>query len=430
MITLDTSLGTVSVHESLEGGRYYVAPKFRFLFVQPKNEVIAQIAALPLAGSTTVQMRLEVINSASRRQVLEELNKTVDKKIVATDVRNLEVDGIIIRLASEDQESEYRVKPCIIRHPQPSSETLDLVFSVAKKTSHEFIKMVNDGKITFNVSYTYNKISIDSRVEELSATTLIDTKAVRDLKMDGSEVMTAKQFADFSKTIQNEITSKVILGFGKIEMESIPVTKLMDLFKVGDLVSMTAKQIEDADRTAAATTNLKVDPKEFQPFKYQKKVVETLASDKTIEEHKKEYATLYTAEKVKIHASASGKAGGGIWSAKAKGEYDKETEKKVSEGKLTDEEFKDHIQTYHGVEYTEQLVQRRGLEIYSVEKVRAMGTTKIISVTIRPTLTTGALIRNSDSVSKSLDLRRSCKDLRRESRITYQSPLPVSKAHP
>ncbi len=41
-----------------------------------------------------------------------------------------------------------------------------------------------------------------------------------------------------------------------------------------------------------------------------------------------------------------------------------------------------------------------------------------------------ALIRNSDSASKSLDLRRSCKDLRRESRITYQSPINTYRILP
>jgi hypothetical protein len=245
------------------------------------------------------------------------------------------------------------------------------------------------GRVTFTLSYSYNQVSLDSRIEKLRASTLIDTNAVRDVKQRGAEIMTAKQMGEVANGIKREIESKVILGFGKIDSESLPIEKLVSLFSIGKTWEMTEKQLEDLDARARAGMDLGVNAKDFQPFKYQRKVVDTLASDKDIKQHKKLYADFYKNEKEKLQVSASARGGGGFWSAKGSVNYSKEKEHTVSEGSLSDDEFKEHLQAYHGLEYTDQMVLERGVELCDVQKIRSAGEMEIVSVTIKPTMGAG-----------------------------------------
>lgn len=389
VITLKTSYSTVDLHESMNSDeRFYVAPHFRFMLLEPDNKVIAQASRDAKEGRVAVHLALEMVHPQIRSELVTILQGN-GRKVDIVGVRNLPVDSIRVGVYSPEDRDHYGVTDFVLASPTPGAEKLTVSLGVQAARSKEFVEAVNAGRITLAINYSYNQVSLDSRVEKLRASTLIDTASVRDLKQRGAEIMTAQQMTQVANGIKREIESKVYLGFGKIEPESLSVERLIQLFNVGKTWEMTEKQLEDLDNRARASMDLGINAKDFQPFKYQREVVNTLSQTKDVKQHKTQYASLYKKDKEKIQVSASAKGGGGFWSAKGSASYFKERERAVSEASQSDDEFKEHLEVTHGLKYTDQGVLERGVEVFDVQKIRSMGEMEIVSVTLKPSMGTG-----------------------------------------
>jgi hypothetical protein len=389
VITLRTTDATVDLHRSFSSDeRFFVAPIPRFRPLDQSPESIAQVTRDASDGRVPVQMSVDIVRPKIRKE-LAELLRAEGYHVTESGINNLETNSIRIGLFSKGDRDYYDATDFVLNNPQAGAELLAVSLDVAANRAKEFVQMVNAGRMTFEFSYSFNKVTVDSRIESLKASTLINTESVRNLAQRGAEVMTAKQMAEVANGIKREIESKVILGFGKVEPESMSLERLIQLFSVGKLVEMTDAQLTALDDKARSQVGLGVDAKEFQPFKYQRKIVDTLAKDGDIKQHKKQYANLYKSEKESLRISAKAKGGTPFFKASGSVDYSQDKEKALSEGNLSDDEFRNHMESYHGLEYTDQGVLERGVELCDVQKLRSQGETEVVSVTIKPVLGAG-----------------------------------------
>jgi hypothetical protein len=385
VITIKTSYSTVDLHESINSeNRFYVAPHFRFLLLEPDKKAIARPSRDAETGTVPVQMSIEMVHPEIRAELVTLLRNS-GREVSITDIRNLQVDSIRVGVAARQDRELYGAEDFVLANPQAGAEKLAVNLSVLAPKARQFAEAVNEGKVNFIFSYSYNQISLDSRVEMLRASTFLDTQQVRELTLKGAELMSARQMAEAATNIKREIESKVIEGIGKIEPQSLPVERLMKEFSVGETWKMTEKQLEEMDQRLRKQFDLKVDAKDFQPARYQKRVIEALDKQTGVANKKKAYFDLYRMDKEGMKVSAGLKLG----PFGASGEYSKEFEQKMNKGDMSEDEFREHVKTYHGAEYTKEMVEFRGVELYDVQKVRAMGELRIISVTLKPTLGTG-----------------------------------------
>ncbi|MDM8560812.1 LamG domain-containing protein [Candidatus Parabeggiatoa sp. HSG14] len=391
---IDTSEGTVAVHQSLnDENRFYIAPNFKFLAVNAKGDV-ARLGAT-FATKTDVIMKLQLVVPAVRSEVAKKLGvKQIWK------VGNLPVNAIRVDLKTDSLVEKYGIETAYKIDSPAYAQKLDIVFSMSSDKAKEFIRDVNNGKVAFRLTYAFNQINIDSHYEELSASFIRDSSSLRRLDQQGKELMTAEQMAEVAKSIRKEITSRVITSLGgKIEPRSIPVTDMMEIFEVGDMVRKTEAELAEFDRRWAEQLNLRVNPKDFQPFRVQKHVIESLNSTKNVAKQRQNYARNYNRNKTKWEASASACAGWGWGSACASGSYASEAEKISDKTAMSNDKFRDFIAKSHGAEYDTEKRLFRGIKIYDTQNIKSSGGIKFVSVTIKPTLKSG--IKNLDLVPKS-----------------------------
>jgi hypothetical protein len=393
-LAIDTSKGTVAVHQSLnDESRFYIAPNFKFLAVNAKGDV-ARLGATSVA-KTDVIMKLRLVVAADRHEVAKALNVQQIWK-----VGNLPVNAIRVDLKTDALIEKYGIEQAYKIDSPAYTQTLDVVFSVASEQAKEFVRDVNQGKVAFQLTYAFNQINIDSHHEELSARFISDSNTLRRLDQQGKELMTAEQMADAAKSIRKEITSKVITSLGgKIEPRSIPVAKLMELFEVGDMLRKTEAELAEFDRRLAEQLNLRVNPKDFQPFRVQKHVIESLNSTKEVAKQRQSYVRNYNRNKTAWNVSASACADWGWGNACVSGGYATEAEKVSDKTAMSNDQFRDFVAKSHGVEYDTEERLFRGVKIYDTQKIKALGDVKVVSVTIKPTLTSG--VKRLDLVPES-----------------------------
>jgi hypothetical protein len=410
-LAIDTSKGTVAVHQSLNNEpRFYMAPNFKFLAVNAKGDV-ARLGASS-ATKTDVIMKLRLVVAADRHEVAKALKVPEIWK-----VGNLPVNAIRVDLKTDALIEKYGIEQAYKIDSPAYTQTLDVVFSVASEQAKEFVRDVNQGKVAFQLTYAFNQINIDSHHEELSARFISDSKTFRRLDQQGKELMTAEQMADSAKSIRKEITSKVITSLGgTIEPRSIPIAKLMELFEVGDMFRKTEAELAEFDSRLAKQLNLRVNPKEFQPFRVQKHVIESLNSTKDVAKQRQSYVRDYNREKTAWNVSASARAKWGWGSARVSGGYATEAKKVSDKTAMSDDQFRDFVAKSHGVEYDTEERLFRGVKIYDTQQIKALGDVKVISVTIKPTLTSG--VKRLDLVPKNLNAQH---DLFSIAHIVYNS---------
>ena len=385
-ITVKTSYSTVDVYESLNSDRrFYVAPHFNFLLVEPDHKVIARPTRTSDKGAVPVQMLLEMVHPEIRVELLNKLSQATGQDLNITDIRNLRVDSVRVDVYSDEDRQTYGLKPFVLNNPVPGAEKLAINLIVDAQKAAQFVQDVNDGNITFQVDYSFNRVTLDYRVEMLRASLLMDTQQMRDLAQKGAEIMTAKQMAEAAANVKREIESKVIEGMGKIESQSLSIQQLVELFNVGKTWEIDVEQLKSLDERLRKQFDLNVDAGKFQPFRYQKKVIETLAKESDVANKKKAYFDLYRQEKQSMSVSAGLKIG----PFGASTNNSKEFEEKMAQGNMADDQFREHLKTYHGAEYTTEMVLERGVQVYDVQKVRALGETRIVSTTIKPTVGVG-----------------------------------------
>jgi hypothetical protein len=408
---IDTSKGTVAVHQSLnEESRFYMAPNFKFLPVNAKGDV-AKLGAISVA-KTDIIMKLQLVVPADRHEVAKALNAQEIWK-----VGNLPVNAILVDLKTDSLIEKYGIEQAYKIDSPAYAQKLDIVFSVASDKAKEFVRNVNQGKVAFRLTYAFNQINIDSHHEELSARFIRDSNTLRRLDQQGQELMTTEQMAEAAKSIRKEITSKVITSLGgKIEPRSIPVAKLMELFEVGNILKKTEAELAEFDRRLADQLDLRVNPKDFQPFRVQKHVIESLNSTKDVAKQRQNYTHDYNRNKTAWDVSASACAGWGWGSACVSGGYATETEKVSDKTAMSDDQFRDFVAKSHGVEYDTEERLFRGVKIYDTQTIKALGDMKVVSVTIKPTLTSG--VKRLDLVPNNLKPQH---DLLSIAHIVYNS---------
>jgi len=387
--TINTSKGTVAVHQSLnDESRFYIVPHFKFLTVNAKGDIARRSATIK--DKTEVLMKLQFAVPAVRREVAKALEV---KKIWK--VGNLPVNAIRVNLKSDSLGKMYGVEKAYKVDYPAYAQDLDVVFTVASDKADEFIRDVNRGNVDFKLIYAFNQINIDSHYEELPISFIRDS--LLRLIPQGKELMTAVQMADMARTIRHEITSKVITSLGgKIEPHSISVKKLMSLFEIGDIVQKTEDELADFDKRLYEQLNLRVNPRikpeNFQPFRVQKYVVNLLNIYKNVALQRKDYVRDYKRFEIKWSVSANACA---IWGRNnISGSYVKEAKKVRG---MSDEAFRKFVAKSHGLEYDTEKNLFQGVKIYDTQKIiKASDDLKGLSVTVKPTLTSGV---------KHLDLR-------------------------
>ena len=393
-LAIDTSKGTVAVHQSLnDEKRFYIAPNFKFLAVNPTGDV-ARLGAT-FAAKTDVMMKLQLVVPAVRREVANALGvKQIWK------VGNLPVNAIRVDLKTDSLIEKYGIEKAYKIDSPAYAQKLDIVFSMSSDKAKEFIRDVNNGKVAFELTYAFNQINIESHYEELSARFVRNSNSLRRLDQQGKELMTAEQMAEVAKSIRKEITSKVITSLGgKIEPRSIPMAKLMEIFEVGDMVRKTEAELAEFDKRLAQQLNLRVNPKDFQPFRVQKHVIESLNSTKDVAKQRQNYAHDYNRNKTKWEVSASACAEWGWGSACVSGGYASEAEKVSDKTAMSNDKFRDFVAKSHGAEYDTEARLFRGVKIYDTQKIKSLGDIKVVSVTIKPTLKSG--VKHLDLVPKT-----------------------------
>jgi len=398
--SVPTTQGPVTAFQSLNvDSRFYIAPEFRFIAVNTKGDVAK--TGISHADKTSILMNLQLMIPAVNAEVTQYLSKQIGQTV---SVGHLAVYAIVVDLMEEFFQEKYGLENAYKIEQPTFTKTLPVTFLVNRAKADEFIRDVNSGKVTFRLTYAFNQINIDSHYAELSARLIRDTDQIRHLDQQGKELMTAEQMAEVTTKIRNQITSKEILSLGgKIEPRSIPIEKLMVLFEVGDLMKKTEAQLADFERRLYKQLDLKVDPKDFQPFRVQKHVIESLNSSRDVAEQRQNYSRDYNREKKKFSASVSGSAsffgGWGFGKVRASSHYAREAEKVTDRRAMSDEAFRDFVAKSHGVEYDTEERLFRGVKIYDTQKIKALGDLKVVSVTVKPTLTSG--VKRLDLVPKS-----------------------------
>jgi len=394
--SVPTTQGPITAFQSLNvDSRFYIAPEFRFIAVNTKGDVAK--TGISHADKSSILMNLQLMIPAVNAEVTQYLSKQIGQTV---SVGHLAVYAIVVDLMEEFFQQKYGLENAYKIEQPTFTKALPVTFLVDRAKADEFIRDVNSGKVTFRLTYAFNQINIDSHYAELSARLIRDTDQIRHLDQQGKELMTAEQMAEVTTKIRNQITSKEILSLGgKIEPRSIPIEKLMVLFEVGDLMKKTEAQLADFERRLYKQLNLNVDPKDFQPFRVQKHVIESMNSSKDVAEQRQNYSRDYNREKKKFSASVSASAKWGPFSGSASSHYAREAEKVTDRRAMSDEAFRDFVTKSHGVEYDTEERLFRGVKIYDTQKIKALGDLKVVSVTVKPTLTSG--VKRLDLVPKS-----------------------------
>ena len=273
--TIDVEgVGSVEVFESVNTpDRYYIAPVFDFVLIEPS--VIAKFSDTDEA----IKMKVKMVPPDVRKEVAESLTSLMGRRILVQNVGNLRLYAVFIDVDSQTTKNNFEVKEFRIENPV-STQGLDVSLDVKKEKGKDLAAAINRGEITFRLSYAYNSINLDSRREELRVRTVLDSSSYRRLEQQGQELMTADQMAEAAANMKRDITSVVYLGLGKIDSESLPIDKLITLFDIGETWKMDDDRLKEMEEEFIKRFDLKVNPADFQPFRVQKKVVETILPDK------------------------------------------------------------------------------------------------------------------------------------------------------
>jgi hypothetical protein len=376
--SIHTSVGTIEVYESADSpDRHYIAPLFRFASIEP-----SKIAKLSRFGGAekTIKMKFEILNPNIREEVASVLSDIFKKTIYPGNVGNLPIYEIRIEPLDEDAKA-LGLGRFSIRLPA-FNEASDVSLPVKSENAKEVVDAINEGDITFSISHAYNNIFLDMPIKQLSVTMIADTNAVRELKQQGKELMSAQQIEEAANGIRKELTSKMIEGFGKIEPESLTTETLTKAFSIGDTWRMDDLKLREMEQRLIKQFDLRVDPGKFQPFRIQKKVMEILNSASDLSAARKQYANEHHKNKESWNASG----GFSIGSFEAGGDYQGAAEKVSDESLMSDDQFLDLLGEYHGIEYNIKEKSYRGVSVYDLQKIQLLqllGDPTVTSVTVR-----------------------------------------------
>jgi hypothetical protein len=381
-IPVDTEFGTVEVYESLvEKGHWYVGPIFRFKLVDSKNNLISRVSDTLTPGVKSVELSLELVTPDILAQVREQLSS--DGHLVK-DVGNLRLYRIIVDLRSESIKKALAIVPLKIDNPA-FGQSFPVTFEVQQDKADKFSDLINSGSIDFNITFQFNEIKTDIFFSQLDASVVRQSKTYRDLKQKGQELMTADQAADSVSSISRDLSATTIQGLGEIVPSTMNVTQLLQNFRVPDTVSQDDASLADLDKRLYNQLDLKINSADFQPFRVQKQVAEILNEQKDVATQRKKYAEAYQSNKSKWNASA----GFSYMGLGASGRYAAEAAKANNSNEMSDDQFKDFLKTYHGLQYNTEERLFRGVAIYDLQKLEQEGNYNVTSVTIKPILSDG-----------------------------------------
>lgn len=417
--------GSVEVYESMNSNeRHYIAPKLRFQLVEPGK--IAAVSDIQAEGFKSVNMKLEIVNPNVRFQVASQLSGLLQKQINVANVGNLFLNSMVVDVQDESVKNEFGVVTRVVPVPV-AAQDLAISFRVRQNKVNELVNSINTGGTVLLISYTYNNVSLDTRTEELRASRIVDTSFIRHLDQQGQELMSASQMSEGAAQIRNEITSRVIEGFGKIEPQSIPVDTLINLFAVRDLLASDNTTLQQLEQRLARQFNLNIDPSQFQPFRVQKRVVEILNATTDVARQRRRYAEEYNDNRNRWNASANLSVvaffKGGFLKGGGDSDYSREAAKVTNNAEMTNDEFREMVKKYHGVEYDTEERLFRGVKIYDVQRIKGMGETVVKSVTVRPSLTSG--VRFLPYRQNATELQQTISDQQRQLDSLRRTLLPV-----
>jgi len=387
-VRIDGNLESYEVYRSMNTEeRFYVAPQLRFL----SADDVGNIASLGVDDkeSAVVNMRIQLVPVAAKMALAQELAKMFPE-VENINVSDLCLDAVMFDLFDDRDKVFFGTQgPYLVKTP-PYARSLDAVMRVRSEKADEFQKAINGGRITFLVSYGFNKVNLDYRQEMLDSALIKKSKSVQNLEQSGASVMNAQQMADTAQRIRRDISSRVIqeLG-GTIEPQSVPIDRLFDLFRVGEAWNLAENERRELEERWWTELNLDVDKKDFQPFKVQKHVIDIMNTEKEMTEKRKLYQRDYEENKQVFNASAKAKYSGGSFGASGQSSYALDAKNVEDSKKMTDDQFRDFIKAYHGVEYDTQDKLYRGLAIYDAKRMLSDSRVRLISVTVKPYLANG-----------------------------------------
>ena len=160
-----SGVGTVDVYESVnKNGRYYIAPQLRFTLLDPPQ--VARISGLSAQGQTECDFSIVMLAPNVRAQVAAKLSALKGQAIAVENVGNLRVYAILLDVAAAAVKNRFVIQSYKIDNPE-YSQTMDAYVTLNADTAQQFADAVNNGDVTFNLSYVYKNINLDSRVEKL-----------------------------------------------------------------------------------------------------------------------------------------------------------------------------------------------------------------------------------------------------------------------
>lgn len=218
--------------------------------------------------------------------------------------------------------------------------------------------------------------------------------------------MSANQAATAATNICRDISSVVIEGLGTIQPESLPISQLIQLFEVGDTWNKDDSKLQALDDRVRKQFSLNVNAADFQPFRVQKHVIDLMSRDTNTSTKRQDYAAAYNANQRSWNISG----GFGIGPFSASGGYSSAAQKANSSAQMSDDEFKDMLKTYHGVEYNTEDKLWRGVKIYDLQSISGAASTSIISVTYKPYLSSGVRNLNVRPSTKALLLPKTVEE--------------------
>ena len=382
--------GTIDVYESInKNGRFYIAPLLKFASLRDGGVGAMEEGPLQVARLSQLvpecQLSLAMVAPNVRRAVARKLTELKKEDVLIENIGNLKVYAVTVDVANAETRNKFGVQSYIIRNPT-YSQTLDVGLSLSPETAPAFVRAVNNSDIIFNLSYVFQDINLDNRIEKLDLSVVRSSSTFQDLDQSGKELMSAKQVADAAANIRRDITSTVIEGLGTIKPESVPVEKLLELFDIGDTWKKDDTDLKGLEDRVNKQFALNIDPADFQPFRVQKKVIDLMNNTTDTATQRQNYNSSFESNKSSWNASG----GFGIGPFSASGGYSEEAQKVQSNAQMDDNRFKQLLSTYHGVEYNTEEKLWRGVKIYDLQKVKSTDSVSLLSATYQPTISSGA----------------------------------------
>ena len=218
-----------------------------------------------------------------REEVQRQLRETLDEQVAIANIGNLRIDSIRVALRYPADGDEYGFSPYTTTQPAVDKE-LSIAVEVNEEKAEEFAADVNQGKVPFLITYSFNGVGLNSYQFRLRAKSILNTSIIQNLKESGVSVLTERQFSYAAKNIRASIVAEEVEGLrgqgGSIDPPSLSVSDVLSVFKLDDIAIWSQRRIKVFEERIAERFDPDIDKSKFQPFQIQKQVLDSSTASK------------------------------------------------------------------------------------------------------------------------------------------------------